>query len=237
MQAVLMAGGKGTRLRPFTHVLPKPLVPIGDRAILERVLEQLAICGFSEVVIAVGYKRELIMAVIGDGSRFGLSVRYHVEDKPLSTIGALASIEGLDEHFLVMNGDICTDLHFGEFLADHVASGARASIGTYARRERIELGVLELDGDAVVGFTEKPTYDFTVSIGVNAFDRSILELVPPDTFFGFDDLMHRMLEEGVSIRSQRYEGLWQDIGRLDDYERMSEMLRDDPELLRPRSAR
>lgn len=237
MQAVLMAGGKGTRLRPFTHVLPKPLVPIGDRAILERVLEQLATCGFSEVVIAVGYKRELIMAVIGDGARFGLSVRYHVEDKPLSTIGALASIDGLDDHFLVMNGDICTDLHFGEFFADHVASGARASIGTYARRERIELGVLELDGEAVVGFTEKPTYDFTVSIGVNAFDRSILELVPPDTFFGFDDLMHRMLEEGVSIRSHRHEGLWQDIGRLDDYERMSEMLRDDPELLRPRSAR
>ncbi len=234
-----MAGGKGTRLRPFTHVLPKPLVPIGERSILERVLEQLAICGFTEVVIAVGYKRELIMAVIGDGSRFGLSVRYHVEEKPLSTIGALASIEGLAPHFLVMNGDICTDLHFGEFLQDHVASGARASIGTYARRERIELGVLTLgeDGESIVGFTEKPTYDFHVSIGVNAFARDILSLVPRDTFFGFDDLMHRMIEDGVAIRSHLVQGLWQDIGRLDDYERMTELLRDTPDLLRPRSRR
>jgi len=232
-----MAGGKGTRLRPFTHVLPKPLVPIGERSILERVLEQLATCGFTEVVIAVGYKRELIMAVIGDGSRYGLSVRYHTEEKPLGTIGALAGIEGLADNFLVMNGDICTDLHFGEFLEDHVASGARASVGTYARRETIELGVLTLDDGAerIVGFQEKPTYDFHVSIGVNAFQRSILELVPSDAFFGFDDLMHRMLNEGVSIRSHRVEGLWQDIGRLDDYERMSEMLRADPSLLTPRS--
>lgn len=234
-----MAGGKGTRLRPFTHVLPKPLVPIGERSILERVLEQLVTCGFTEVIIAVGYKRELIMAVIGDGSRYGLKVRYQVEEKPLGTIGALAGITDLDDSFLVMNGDICTDLHFGEFLQDHVASGARASVGTYARREKIELGVLTLDegADTIVGFTEKPTYDFHVSIGVNAFQRSILELVPTDTFFGFDHLMYRMLEDGITIRSHRVQGLWQDIGRLDDYEHMSELLRNDPDLLRPRSRR
>lgn len=112
MQAVLMAGGKGTRLRPFTAVLPKPLVPIGDLSILEIVLRQLKHYGFKEIIISVGHKAELIMAVVGEGHRFGLKVRYYLEDKPLGTVGALARMENLDDNFLVMNGDICTDLNF-----------------------------------------------------------------------------------------------------------------------------
>ncbi len=221
MQAVLMAGGKGTRLRPYTDILPKPLVPIGEISILELVLRQLKHFGFERALISVGHKAELIMAVIGDGRRFGLEVSYHHEDQPLGTVGALAFLDGLDESFLVMNGDICTNLDFSRLLRAHVDSGAIATVGTYARTERIELGVLEVGPDNhVVGFTEKPTYDFLVSMGVNALRRDVLTLIPRGEFFGMDDLMLKMLAERVDVRSWRFDGLWHDIGRPDDYLRM-----------------
>ena len=214
-----MCGGKGTRLRPFTNVLPKPLVPLGDASVLEMVLKQLRHFGFSKVVLAVGYKAEIIMAVIGDGKRFGLEVTYHVEDKPLGTMGALSGIEGLEENFIVTNGDICTDMNFGDFYQSHVSSGATATVGTYNRREKIELGVITIDGSegAITGFQEKPEFDFKVAMGVNAFNRSILSLIPDHKFFGFDDLMHAMIAGKIDVRSYLFEGLWHDIGRADDY--------------------
>lgn len=222
MQAVLMAGGKGTRLRPFTAILPKPLVPIGEISILEMVLRQLRFYGFKNIIIAVGHKAELIMAVIGNGSRFGLDITYHYEEKSLGTIGALAYLNSLEDNFLVMNGDICTNLNFRKFLETHIKSNAAATVATYARREKIELGVLNVDesGRRIVGFQEKPTYDFLVSMGVNAFNRSIIDLIPKEKTFGFDDLMRKMLEMKIEIFSYRFDGLWHDIGRVDDYEKM-----------------
>jgi NDP-sugar pyrophosphorylase family protein len=222
MQAVLMAGGKGTRLRPFTAVLPKPLVPIGDFSILEIVLRQLKHYGFREIIISVGHKAELIMAVVGDGGRFGLKVRYYQEEKPLGTVGALARMEDLDDNFLVMNGDICTNLDFMSLYSDHLRHRAPATIGSYRRHERIELGVLELDNEKtnIIGFREKPSFDFWVSMGVNAFHKSILDLIPADEYFGFDDLMHGMLENRFKIRIFPFDGLWLDIGRPDDYEQI-----------------
>lgn len=217
-----MAGGKGTRLRPFTAILPKPLVPIGDISILEMVLRQLKYYGFTRVVVAVGHKAELIMAVIGDGNKFGLQVTYHLESQPLGTMGALASIDSLEENFLVMNGDICTNLNFRDFYRDHTRCRAMATVATYARREKIELGVLTLnpDGGKIIGFREKPTYDFLVSMGVNAFHRSVLDLIPKNTFFGFDDLMLKMLAEKIEIRPYLFNGHWHDVGRPDDYDKM-----------------
>ncbi|MDA2929385.1 sugar phosphate nucleotidyltransferase [Acidobacteria bacterium AH-259-O06] len=223
MQAVLMAGGLGTRFRSFTAVLPKPLVPIGDISIIELVLRQLRGFGFEAVIVSVGYKAELIMAVVGDGRQFGLEVRYQKESKPLGTIGALALMKDLEENFLVMNGDICTNLNFAEIYRDHVASNATATVGAYARREKIELGVLDLDSSGrIISFREKPTYDFHVSMGVNVFNHCVLNLIPAGEFFGFDMLMHAMLGKGIAVRPYFFDGLWLDIGRPDDYNRMVE---------------
>lgn len=222
MQAVLMAGGKGTRLRPFTAVLPKPLVPVGEISILEMVLRQLRYYGFDEVVICVGHKAELIMAVVGDGKRFGLEVRYHLEDKPLGTVGALPQVEGLKENFLVMNGDICCDLDFSLIHRSHVDHGAAATIGCYQREEQIELGVVKLDmeGGEIVGFEEKPIHHLWVAMGVYALNRRVIDLIPRSQFFGFDSLLHRMLAEKIRIRAFQFRGLWLDIGRPDDYEKL-----------------
>lgn len=222
MQALLMAGGKGTRLRPYTAVLPKPLVPIGDISIIELVLRQLRSFGFERVIISVGHKAELIMAVIGDGDRFGLDVSYHREEKPLGTVGALAEIEGLDDDVLVMNGDVTTNLNFREIFEWHVESGAQATIGTYRRVEQIELGVVEVDEERehITGFREKPEYDFFVSMGVNVLNRSVRSLIPRDTYFGFDMLMRKMLDARADVRPFLFAGRWLDIGRPDDYDRM-----------------
>jgi len=224
MQAVLMAGGRGTRLRPLTAVLPKPLVPIGDISILEMVLRQLRHYGFGEIVICVGYRAELIMAVVGDGSRFGVDVRYHVEEQPMGTIGALTEIDSLDESFLVLNGDICTNLDFTALLEFHMSHGELATIATYQRIEKIELGVLHLDSDGqkLVSFEEKPTYEFWVSMGVNAFRRDVTDLIPAGEFFGFDTLVRKMLVEQIDVKAFKFDGLWLDIGRPDDYERILE---------------
>jgi NDP-sugar pyrophosphorylase family protein len=224
MQAVLMAGGKGTRLSAITRVLPKPLVPIGDISILEMVLRQLSHFGFDDVVICVGYQAQLIMALVGDGHRFGLKVRYHVEDEPLGTVGALPTVEGLDEHFLVMNGDICTNLDFHAFFDFHVGDNRTATIASYRREEKIELGVLELEEQrmSVTGFTEKPTYGFWVSMGVNAFHRDVVDLIPHNEYFGFDSLVQKMLAQRIEIAAYPFEGLWLDIGRPDDYLLMQE---------------
>jgi NDP-sugar pyrophosphorylase family protein len=238
MQAVLMAGGKGTRLHPFTAILPKPLVPIGEISILEMVLCQLKYFGFRKIIIAVGHKAEIIMAVIGDGGRFGLDIVYHYEVEPLGTMGALAYLDGLEDNFLVMNGDICTNMDFGRFYNDHVRRGAMATIGTYARCEKMGLGVLTVDetDQKIVGFKEKPTYDLLVSMGVNALSKSIVDLVPKGEFFGFDDLMHKMLKEEMDVRSCRFDGLWHDIGLPDDYERMLRDFEGDPAAFLPEGA-
>lgn len=238
MQVVLMAGGAGTRLRPFTAVFPKPLVPIGDTSIMEMVLRQLRYYGFDQVKISVGYKAELIMAVVGDGRRFGLTVDYHQEDAPLGTVGALAEMDGLEDNFLVMNGDICTSMNFRDVYEGHVASGAHATIGTYRRREKIQLGVLELDAehDFLTGFREKPEYEFFVSMGVNAFHRSVVELIPRRQFFGFDMLLLKMLENSIPVRAHHFSGRWLDVGRPDDYEKMCVEFQENPREYLPEGA-
>jgi len=222
MQAILMAGGEGRRLRPITAKLPKPLVPIGEISVLEMVLRQLRWYGFDNVTLCVGHRAELVMTVVGDGRRFGLEIRYHVEEQPLGTIGALARLEGLEDSFLVMNGDVCTDLDFRSLLEWHRSHGSPATVAACARRERLELGVLELDPGRgrLVGFKEKPDYEFWAAMGVNAFNTDILDLIPRGRPFGFDELMAAMLTRRVDVRVFTYGGFWLDIGRIDDYERI-----------------
>jgi NDP-mannose synthase len=227
MRAVILAGGKGTRLGPFTTILPKPLLPIGERAILELLVEQLRVHGYTRLTLAVGYLSQLIEAVFGDGSAYGVSIEYHYEDEPLGTAGALAGVRELDEPFLMLNGDVITTLDFAELMTVHVESGSALTIATQVRRATIDFGVIEVEsgngnGDGslqnVTGYLEKPSSEHAVSMGVYAVSPSLLRLIRPGAFLDFPDLVLRALAAGERVTSYRYDGLWLDIGRHEDYE-------------------
>jgi len=215
---VVLAGGRGTRLAPYTTVLPKPLMPIGDMPVLEILLRRLARADLRTVHLAVGHLAELIEAYFGDGSRFGVELRYWREDEPLGTAGPLAEIEPTSERLLVMNGDLLTTLDFRELLDAHTASGAAANIGIHRREVPIEFGVVRLDGNAITGFEEKPTLSYDVSMGVYVFERAAVELVPARTRFDFPDLVHLILERGLAMNAYVSSAFWLDIGRHEDYE-------------------
>ncbi|WP_426512769.1 sugar phosphate nucleotidyltransferase [Dactylosporangium sp. McL0621] len=220
MHAVIMAGGKGVRLRPFTTALPKPLMPIGERhAILDIVLEQLAARGFASVTLAINHLGPLIRAFVGDGSRWGLDVSYAEERVPLSTAGPLFLVKDeLPDHFLVMNGDLLTDLDFADLLARHCRGGAPLTIATAAQTTRMEFGVLDVVEDRVVGFTEKPSYRHRVSMGIYGMARKTLEPYPPGLALGFDRLIQDLLRQGEFPDSYDFEGVWLDIGRPEEYD-------------------
>lgn len=221
MRTVILAGGKGTRLRPFTATIPKPLVPVGDMAIMEIVVRQLARAGCEHITVAVSHLAQLIMAYFGDGGKWDLKMDYSREDEPLNTIGPLKLIKDLPENFLVMNGDVLTDLDFGEFYESHVSSGAEATIATYQRDVKIDFGVLDSSEDSgrIVRFVEKPVEHFRVSMGVYAFSCRILDMVPAGRPYGFDQLMLDMIAAKRDVRGYPFDGYWLDIGRGDDYER------------------
>ncbi|MEU9578144.1 nucleotidyltransferase family protein [Streptomyces chilikensis] len=221
MHAVILAGGKGVRLRPYTTSLPKPLVPIGgEHAILEIVLRQLSVAGFTSCTIAIGHLGEIIRAFVGDGSRWGVEVDYSTEENPLGTMGPLLTMrDRLPETFLVMNGDVLTDLDYADVLRDHRASGAPLTIATYARKVNIDFGVLTTDDGRVVGFSEKPSLDYRVSMGVYGLSRSTLEPYTPGLPLGFDELVLDLLAAERQPNAYEFGGYWLDIGRPDDYDR------------------
>jgi NDP-sugar pyrophosphorylase family protein len=198
-------------------------MPIGDYSILEVILRQLKIYGFSRVTICTGYLHELIRAYLDSNHTLGLDIAYTHEDLPLGTIGPLRLIENLDDTFLVMNGDILTDLNFTHLIAAHKKSGAVATVATYQRDVKIDFGVLERDADnRIIAFREKPTYHFDVSMGIYVFSKKILDYVPVGTPFGFDQLMITLIEKGEHVNSYPFSGYWLDIGRPDDYARSIE---------------
>jgi mannose-1-phosphate guanylyltransferase len=219
--AVILAGGRGTRLRPYTTSIPKPLVPIGDEsAILEIVLRQLARSGFRRITIAIGHLGELIRAYVDGGERWGLDVDYAVEDKPLSTMGPVVAIlDRLPEQFLVLNGDILTDLDYSALLDAHEASDAPLTIATYRRQVDVDFGVLTVEEGRVVGFVEKPKLDYSVSMGVYAVSRSALADYRKGEPLGFDRLVLDLLAQGRNPASYAFDGYWLDIGRPEDYDR------------------
>jgi NDP-mannose synthase len=227
MEAVILAGGKGTRLQPFTNELPKPLVPLGNRPIIELLLRHLRKSGVTRAHVAVNHMAQLIMAILGDGSSLGLEISYTTEERPLSTIGPLKLIKQLPDHFIVANGDILTDLDVAELYRAHVSANRLVTVATYPRTEKIDFGVLEIgDHDRVVGFREKPAYEFQVSMGLYVFSRRVLELVPEGQPYGFDQLMLDLLKRGEPVHQYPYQGLWLDIGRPDDYFK-AESMRDE----------
>ena len=219
MEAVILAGGRGTRLKPYTEHIPKPLVPVGEKPIIEILLDRMRKAGVLKVRIAVGHLAHLIMAVLGNGERFGMELSYAVEDEPLSTVGPIKAMSNLPETFLVANGDILTDLDLRDLYDHHLRSGAALTVATHHRSEKIDYGVLESDPEGrVTAFREKPTYEFTVSMGIYVFSRAVLEHVPTDRPFGFDELMVTLLDKRVPIAAYPFDGYWLDIGRPADYE-------------------
>ncbi len=221
LHAVILAGGKGTRLRPYTTTIPKPLVPIGDEsAILEIVMRQLAAQGFERVTIAIGHLGELIRAYVGDGTQWGLEVDYAVEQEPLGTMGPVVTIlDRLPEHFLVLNGDILTDLGFASLLDAHARSGSPLTIATCQRQVDVDFGVLEVEAGKVVRFSEKPRLRYQVSMGVYALSRTTLASYVAGRPLGFDQLVLDLLAAGRQPASYPFDGYWLDIGRPDDYDR------------------
>lgn len=219
-RAVVLAGGLGTRLRPYTVALPKPLMPIGEYPILEVIIRQLRKAGFERITLAVNHQADLFRAFFGDGSKWGVAIDYSLESKPLSTMGPLKLIADLPDNFLVMNGDILSDVPYGQLLDDHVASEALFTISAAARDQKIDYGVLRIDAsDVLCGFEEKPSIPFLVSMGVYAVSSKVLDAIPSDIAFGFDQLVLGYLNDGKDVKVVPHTGYWLDIGRPDDYER------------------
>jgi NDP-sugar pyrophosphorylase family protein len=216
--AILLAGGLGARLRPYTAILPKPLMPVGDLPILEVIIKQLALHGIREHVLAVNYQAELMRAYFGNGDRFGVDIRYSLETRALGTMGPLRLIPSLPEHFIIMNGDVLCDLDFAGFLDRHVRADHLFTIAAVEREQSIDYGVVHCDDDSrLVGFCEKPRSKYLVSMGVYCASRRILEWIPNEQPFGFDELMLKLLAAGESVNIERHGGYWLDIGRPDDY--------------------
>lgn len=219
-RAVVLAGGRGTRLRPYTVVLPKPLMPIGDYPILEIIIRQLSYFRFDRITLAVNHQADIIKAYFGDGSKWNVHIDYSLETTPLGTIGPLKLIPDLPEHFLLLNGDVLTDLDIGEFFCKHVGEQRMFTIASSKRTHIVDYGVLEADSSArLTGFQEKPALNYLVSMGIYAVNRSVLDLVKPGETFGFDGLMLAMLAQKRKVHVEPYDGYWLDIGRVDDYMR------------------
>jgi NDP-sugar pyrophosphorylase family protein len=221
MRAVVLAGGLGMRLRPYTTILPKPLLPIGDRPILEIILRQLARAGFSKVDHCVGHLGELIRVYFSESTVMPdeLEIGWHWEPgEPLGTAGALRVVPELDGTFLVMNGDILTTLDYGALVAHHRESGAALTIAVQGKRVEVDLGVLELDGDRVTGYREKPTLSYDVSMGVYVYEARALEHLP-DGPYQFPELVSLLLAAGEKVNAFRSDKTWFDLGTISEYER------------------
>lgn len=220
MRAVILCGGKGTRLRPYTTVLPKPLMPIGDMPILEVVMRQLKSAGISRITMAVGYLAELLQAFFADGRRIGVPIDYSFEDEPLGTVGPLTLIEDLDEPFLMMNGDVLTDLDYGDLIAYHRAQGGVATIASYEREVKIDFGVIEPDAEnRIHDYIEKPSFRYRVSMGIYVFEPAVLRHLVHRERLDFPDLVKLLIASGEKVVSYPFSGYWLDMGRPDDYER------------------
>lgn len=220
MKAVVLAGGKGTRLVPYTKILPKPLMPIGDMPILEVMLRQMKAAGIDQVVLTVGHLSELLRAFFKDGSQLGISINYSYEDCPLGTAGPIALVNGLDETFLVSNGDVLTTLCLPELIRFHKAQHAMATIASHRRQSKIDLGVIERDGNhQITGYIEKPVYDFLVSMGIYVFEPTVLTYIAPNQYLDFPDLIKKLIAAGERVAAYEFDGYWEDLGRPDDYER------------------
>lgn len=223
MKAIVLAGGKGTRLAPYTRILPKPLMPIGDMPILEVLLRQMKQAGIGEVVLTVGHLSHLLQTFFQDGSEWGLHISYSHEAAPLGTAGPLSLIDGLDSTFLVTNGDVLTTLHLQDLLSFHKSQGGIATIAVHKRQVKIDLGVVQWNGsNTLSGYIEKPSYDYTVSMGIYVFEPDVMQYIPHNQYLDFPDLVLKMIAAGEKVSGYTFDGYWMDLGRPDDYAQAAE---------------
>ena len=223
MKAVVLAGGKGTRLAPYTRILPKPLMPIGDMPILEVLLRQMKQAGIEEVILTVGHLAHLLRTFFMDGEQWGLRISYSYEENPLGTAGPLSLIPGLCSTFLVTNGDVLTTLDLKELLDFHKSQGGIATIAVHRRQVKIDLGVVQWNGHhSLSGYIEKPVYDYTVSMGIYVFEPRVMDYIPHNQYLDFPDLVLKMIAAGERVCGYAFDGYWMDLGRPDDYAQASE---------------
>jgi len=228
MKAVIQSGGRGTRLKPYTMILPKPLMPVGSKPVLELLLKWLRRNGTRDVYVTTGYLGHLIRGVCGDGRQWDLHITYTEEAEPLGTIGALSLLrDELDSTFLVINGDVLTDLNLNAFVACHRKHASALTIATARRTVRMDFGVIEDAAGTVVHFREKPNLTHVVSMGIYCMEPEVLCHIPGGVPFGFDDLMACMLGRGLRVNTFPHNGCWLDIGRVEDFQKAQDLAWDD----------
>lgn len=217
VKAILLAGGKGTRLRPLTAVFPKPLVPLGHKPIIEVLLSKLKNSGLTDITISTGYLAELVMALCGDGKKFGVDIDYIKEDEPLGTAGPISLVDDLTDDFVVMNGDLLTTLNFRKMLTYHQEQEADVTIGIHRREVKIDFGVVDTEDGIFKGFREKPTFHYDVSMGFNILSKRVLKYVENNKYLDMPDLILKVHEGGGKVSCYNEDCYWLDIGRMDDY--------------------
>ena len=224
MKAVVLTGGKGTRLRPYTFVLPKPLMPVNKFPVLELVIRQLAHNGFDHIILSTGYMSEMIMHFCGNGERFGVQIEYSRETKPLGTAGSLSLLKKkLDDTFLLTNGDILVGMNFADFLRHHRKNHALITLGLSKRKYDIQFGVVELDEKAsVCSYSEKPSQEYVVSTGMNLMEPEVLGKIKPNERLDMPDLVTQLIKDGDKVQGFVSDGSWLHLSRLDDFERANE---------------
>jgi len=223
MQAVILAGGKGTRLKPYTMVLPKPLMPIGEMPVLEVVVRQLGKYGFKKIVMSVGYLAELLETYFGDGSKWNVEISYSKEPEPLGTAGSVGLIKNVEDNFIVMNGDILTTLNYSDLLKYHVEENSIITIAVCDKDVRIDLGILRMNGkNEICDYVEKPTFKYQVSTGVYAYNKKALKYIKGKGYLDFPDLIKILIKNKEKVKAFHFNGYWLDIGRREDYEKAVE---------------
>lgn len=222
LRAVILAGGKGVRLLPFTVNFPKPLVPLGDTPVLEVLISRLIRFGITDITLTLGHLAELVRAYLDHRPALTnqITLRYVVEEEPTGTAGSLSLVSGLDDTFLVMNGDLLTNLDFNELIEFHRQQGAILTIATHRREVKIDLGVLEVDSqNRITNYLEKPSSTYHVSMGIYVYEARVLKYIDPGQYVDFPDLVLRLLKEDEKVSAYQTDCLWLDIGRPDDYAR------------------
>jgi NDP-sugar pyrophosphorylase family protein len=230
LRAIILAGGKGVRLRPFTVNFPKPLVPLGDEPVVEVLIQRLLQFGITDITLSLGHLAELIKAYFHYRTQLTnrCQIRYVKEDEPTGTAGSLALVSGLADTFLVMNGDLLTDLNFHELVAFHRQKKAALTVATQQRKVKIDLGVLEFDSDfRVHSYHEKPETTYDVSMGIYVYEPRVLPFIEKGQYLDFPDLVLKLISAGERVSAFPTDCLWLDIGRPDDYAKAQEMLAND----------
>lgn len=226
MKAIIMAGGQGTRLRPFTFSIPKPLLPVGEKPILELIIRRLHSLNINEITLAIGYGAELIKAYFNDGKKFKVNIKYIQESKALGTAGPLRLIKGLKEPVIVMNGDILTKLNFLAMLAYHKKSGAEITVAVKKYTNQLPFGTLTISGQQILDIKEKPVTKHFISTGIYIIQPQVLKLIPLDTFFTMPDLLKALIKAGKKVIKYEFEEYWLAIEQMEQLKEASAKIKE-----------